>query len=501
MGSPIRRWSPFLLALSALAGACARRASISVAATSIAPEALLLRFHARPGDVRRYRLVMSDFIHLGAESIPQGDSAQATIRVTEFVTESVTAVSGDTITVAHVLDSTRAEMPGFSLSGAHLDSLAPRGTTMVMQMDGRGRVLWARMEAPVRAIGEAAPFRALFPLADSSAATGTATLLLPERPVRVGAEWSDTVPCPRALRGCTGGMATVFRFERVDGEGGRREAVISSQADLPPTTVDTPMQVTSGPMHITGVTLFSIDAGRITGHTTTMTGTAHSAMGDLAMRMEMREAPVETAPAGGAAARTPARPPLLIRRAPAPTQTTIPDLIAMYRTPEPSLEIPDCTLPDAAAAAPAADWATLQGPDDGFIVRLPRDWRVRAPRDSSLGRPETVLEDSAGTRIRVQRVVTASGRSSLNRFGPGDRRPVELPHTGPCREGSGPAGSLWTFYAPDSTLAGPQGIRYTALGDVITAAGRRYFVTIGASSAGARDRMVRIIAGVAGPKR
>jgi hypothetical protein len=167
-------------------------------------------------------------------------------------------------------------------------------------------------------------------------------------------------------------------------------------------------------------------------------------------------------------------------------------MIATFRESEPSLSLASCVLPEV---APAADWPLLATPDSGFRVRLPPGWQMRMG-DSSFGEPRTVLENDAGSRIRVARSLHASGRETLNMassFG----RPVELSHTGPCQMGTGPSGSVWTFYAPDSAAAPLP--RYMALGALITAGGRAYRITVGAATAQERDRLVRIAADAARP--
>lgn len=150
-------------------------------------------------------------------------------------------------------------------------------------------------------------------------------------------------------------------------------------------------------------------------------------------------------------------------------------------------------LPDV---APAADWVDFAVPDGGLRIRLPPALRGGPPDSTVFGEPETVLVDSASSRIRISRVVNASGRESRN-SGQAFGLPTELPHTGPCRVGAGPEGSIWTFYGPvpDVTAGSPP--RYVAHGDLITATGRRYRVTVGARAADVRDRLVHIVADAA----
>jgi hypothetical protein len=103
-------------------------------------------------------------------------------------------------------------------------------------------------------------------------------------------------------------------------------------------------------------------------------------------------------------------------------------------------------------------------------------------------------------RILITRVTTVSGLPHLmkqQRFG----MPTELAHTGRCRLGGGTAGSVWTLYAPDPEASSGPLSAYSAMGVLITAAGRRYNVSVRAPSAEARDSIVRMVADAAqGPR-
>lgn len=491
---------PQLLALLAapVLGACHRiPAPHAPSPAAPASEPVLLRLHRTPGEARRVQLVMDNYVHLGPGEPPSGDSARPAMRTVGFVTESVTAVSGDTFTVALIADSTRVTMPGMPIAGAALDSLRPRGLMTTVRMDVRGRVVSVQMNRAVLAEGRMATLRTLLPGADSSGASNFGTMMqFPELPVRIGEAWADTMACPPPLRGCKGGVVTTMRLERVEDDSGRRIAVISSRAEMPSVSVTEPMEMSTGPMRFAGEDRLDLDAGWIVQRTMTMAGTAHSQMGDMAMRMQMRQAPVAPAVAGGAGAPPAApatHPRILMRRGAVTPPGTLDSLMALFRHFEPTLEFPECRLPDGAAAP---DWVTLQGPDDGVQVRLPHGWRAGPPDSTIFGDLETVLEDSASGRIRISRVVNASGRVSLNApqaFG----RPIEFPHTGPCRMGAGREGSIWTMYGP--VPSGPSGSppRYVAEGTLITAAGRAYHITIGARTAEARDRIVRRVADAA----
>jgi hypothetical protein len=489
---------PLAVLATALQGAChGAPAPPAISPTASAREAVLLRLQRHPGEARHFQRVMDNYVHLGPGDPPSGDSARPTMHLIQFVTESVTAVSGDTFTIAFISDSNRVAMPGYNLAGAALDTLVPHGLTMTMRMDSRGRVISVQLERAVLAEGRMATLRMLLPGADSSGASNSGTMVhFPDLPARVGEAWGDTAACPRALRGCEGGLVRTYRLERVEESGGRRIAVISWETDMPPTTVEGPLEVSSGPMHFVGEERLDLGAGWFVERSMTMTGTAHSQMGDMSMRMQTRETPVPSTAGSGAGAppaAPPMRPRILMRRAAIPTPTTLDSLMALFRRFEPTLEFPECRLPDV---APAADWVDLAGPDEMLRIRLPPGWRAGPPDSTFFGEPETVLEDSTSSRIRISRVISVGGRHSLNR-GQVYGRPTELPHTEPCRVGAGADGSIWTLYAPDSGVTSGPLARYNALGDLLAASGRRYSVTVGARTAEARDRAVRIVADAA----
>jgi len=206
------------------------------------------------------------------------------------------------------------------------------------------------------------------------------------------------------------------------------------------------------------------------------------------------------APRAGPASIPPAEPRIQVRRAEIPPPTTLAALLEIYRGMPDGESLPPelarCQLP---TVIPTRDWITLAAPDEGLQLRLPPGWRAQPPRTSVFGQPEAVLEDQAGGRIRARRVLTGGeGRESLN-----TPDVVELPHTGPCQVGDGPAGAIWTLYPAEPGVTSGFRARHVALGDLITAGGRRYRASVSALTAEERDRLVRIVteAGLAAAAR
>jgi len=291
-----RRLRPLAVLGVAVAAACHRAppAPLAPPPAALTSETVLLRLHGRAGQSRHVRVAVESFVHFGAGEPPSGDSARPIMRMIQFATESVTAVSGDTMTVALVTDSSRTEMTGLAVPGAMLDSLDSRGLTVTTRMDSRGRVFSAEIKGTARMEERMASIRRMLPGVDTSgeASRGTFTRL-PDRPVRVGETWADTSSMPRALGIPAGAVVATFRLERIEIRGGHRIAVISSDVVTPPMALETPMRMSSGPMHTVGETQLDLDAGWIVRRSTTMTGSTHTDMGDVSMRMVTRQTPLE----------------------------------------------------------------------------------------------------------------------------------------------------------------------------------------------------------------
>ena len=171
--------------------------------------------------------------------------------------------------------------------------------------------------------------------------------------------------------------------------------------------------------------------------------------------------------------------------------TTLAAVLAIYRdsTPLPR-ELPRCQL---AEVTPGKDSVTTGGVNGGLLLQVPPGWRALSPRAPRFGPPETVLEDSAGSRISIRPAPYRTGRPFFAKQaakGPA----VELPHSGPCQVGAGPAGSIWTLYPPDPGAPPGRFAAYNATGDLITAAGKRYQILLTAPTAQELDRIVRLVA-------
>jgi hypothetical protein len=281
---------------ASLAAACHRTTPATHAAP--APETVLLRLRAQVGQTRRFRLEIANYMRMGPGEPPSSDNAAPMSRMVEFTTETVTSIAGDTITVQTTTDSGRMEMPNLPVPPEMLrqfDSLA-RGVTIVSRMDSRGRMFsWESRGSPQLEAQMAALRRVAAPF-DTAGGAPTAYRRLPDQPVRVGDVWADTITYP-GFGGAAPrqGIATC-RLERIEILGGRRSAVLSFDMTTPPMKLEQPSSMTSGPMHMVFEAYLDLDAGWIVRNSMTMSGAMHSAMGDMSMRMVMRQTPLEEKP-------------------------------------------------------------------------------------------------------------------------------------------------------------------------------------------------------------
>ena len=146
------------------------------------------------------------------------------------------------------------------------------------------------------------------------------------------------------------------------------------------------------------------------------------------------------------------------------------------------------------AAAPAsADWIYLDASDDGLKLKLPPDWKVTS-RDTiaapqPFGGVESRMKDSALRSIRVKRVANSlASRSYIKDVKP-DRQ---------CEMSTARHGSIWSLYSI-ATQSGPPGANiYIGFGDLLTAGGKRYHVSVSAGTEGDRDWLARIVADASG---
>ena len=149
-------------------------------------------------------------------------------------------------------------------------------------------------------------------------------------------------------------------------------------------------------------------------------------------------------------------------------------------------QLTQCNIAEAPATV---DWIYLTASDDGLRLKLPPDWKVTSrdtiPAPPPLGGVEIRMKDPAMRSIRVKRVANSlASRAYIKDLKP-DRQ---------CEISTSRHGSIWTLYSLPVT-AGPAGsIIYIGFGDLLTAGGKRYHVTVSAGAEADRDRFARIVA-------
>ncbi len=266
------------------------RVSLPPAPGALASDAVLLRLGGRLGESRRYRRSVESYMHLGPGDVPTTDSIRPMFRVIQYTTQTVTAVSGDTIVTTLATDSGHIEMPGSFQAPpqfGRLDAII-RGLTITTRMDRRGRVFSSETKGSAQAEEGLSLARQFAGPLDTAGRGTSAYQHLPENPVRVGDTWTDTVSFPLA-QAAQGRAVATYRLERIETGQGGRVAVISFEVAIPPIMVPGPIQGSSGAMHVVGEERLEVDSGWIVNMTGAVSATMHSGMGDAATRAVMRQ--------------------------------------------------------------------------------------------------------------------------------------------------------------------------------------------------------------------
>ena len=171
---------------------------------------------------------------------------------------------------------------------------------------------------------------------------------------------------------------------------------------------------------------------------------------------------------------------VLFRRVELPPPTTFAGL-ARLKGHQPS---GPCTFPSVPLPVDSLSTITL---GDSATLRLPPGWQTIALRPGDDAHTRTRLAVPSDNRVLIDRKRNgASGRPYLM-YTTGER-----PEGATCSLERGQAGAIWSFYGPaPQNIIGPR--RYTALGSVITPAGRWYSVTLSTSSAADQSRLASLL--------
>jgi hypothetical protein len=260
-------------------------ALLAATAQTASAQNVLLRIRPPSGQVTRYVVALETFMHGGPMAQVATDSTQPFMRMRGWVTTSVTAADGEEHTLNQVLDSAQVESPAMPQMTAMMGQMGTmmRGMTTITRMTSRGRVTALDMKLPP-ALEAAAAAAGAGPMGLSGGAGGLSSfVLLPERPVRVGSSWRDSMSVQLDSADAAGGMASfaaTFTLTRLEG----RVAVIGIDG-----TLSMPGGPTSAAVSLEqrGETTLDLDGGRVTAMILEMKGTAPSPMGGIPMRMTL----------------------------------------------------------------------------------------------------------------------------------------------------------------------------------------------------------------------
>ncbi len=271
---------------------------LAAATTAQAQESILLRLGGRQGDVNRYRTVMETYVRGGPmASMMGGDTTQPMTRVTTQSTRTLTAIIGDTLVFTEVIDSAGMESPAMpqmaQMAGSMIAQM--RGQQTVQKMDRRARTFSTEVTGGMSSMmgqpGGGGPGRGGRGGRGGPGGPGggmggqndqRAVFLLPERAVRVGESWTDSLVTTEG--GNTTSMLWTYRLVRVDSRGGARVAVLDVNGTMAQQTPQGPMN-----MSLTGQLMVDVTNGRLASFTMTMTGTVNSQMGEMPMKIQLMQ--------------------------------------------------------------------------------------------------------------------------------------------------------------------------------------------------------------------
>jgi hypothetical protein len=251
----------------------------------VTAQEVLLRMKPPQGQVTHYLLGVETYVKGGPMAQMVTDTTAPFMRMTSWMTNTVTAAAGDEFTLNQVMDSVRMASPAMpqmeQMMGQVTDMM--KGTQTVWRMTSRGRmtavqvILPPALKAMMGAQGGGMDMGG-----GASSNNMSSFVLLPERPVRVGSSWRDSMTVSMDSAGAAGATATfaaTFTLKRMEG----RVAVIG---------VDGTFRMAGGPMPggasfaLTGETKLDVDAGRATAMTAEMNGSAPTPMGEMPMKVK-----------------------------------------------------------------------------------------------------------------------------------------------------------------------------------------------------------------------
>jgi len=257
---------------------------LAVAAPLSAQE-VLLRMKPPQGQVTHYLLDVETYMKGGPMAQMMTDTTAPFMRMSTWVTNTVTAAAGDEFTLNQVMDSVHMASPAMpqleQMMGQMTDMM--KGMETVSRMTSRGRMMAFQVNLPPALKSMMGAQGGAMDMGGGANSNSMSSfVLLPERPVRVGASWQDSMTVSLDSAGAAGAKATftaTFTLKRMEG----RVAVIG---------VDGTFRTAGGPVPggvsftLTGETRLDVDAGRATAMAVEMNGTAPTPMGELPMKIK-----------------------------------------------------------------------------------------------------------------------------------------------------------------------------------------------------------------------
>ncbi len=242
------------------------------AAAPAAAQAVLLRMAPPAGQVTHYRTVNQSWVRLPGDS--SADTTRPYAEQTTWTTRTVGGLEGETRLVTTVVDSSATVMP--SLGGAPPGGDLLRGMRLTQRIDTRGRILSTDVTPP-----PGLPATMARRIADNASRAST---VLPERAIRPGETWTDSMPMAAPDSGAEAPSAfrMTYTLQRIEHAGGARIAHIRLSGVVPADSAH-PDQPAPGPM--TGELAIDLEAGRLVRQTTEVVVPLQMPNGTVPMRI------------------------------------------------------------------------------------------------------------------------------------------------------------------------------------------------------------------------
>jgi hypothetical protein len=244
------------------------------AAGPLPAQEILLRLRPPQGQVTQYNMVMDMYMQGGPMAQMAADPNAPFMRMTMWMTNTVTAATQDEFTLNQLMDSVRAESPAMPQMSQMFSQVGEMmsGTTTIQRTTSRGRVVGMEVKF-TQAMQDMMKAAGANPMAGMGGGNNTNPLqsfwLLPEHPVRVGASWRDSMTVMLDSAGMAGGKvdyAATFTLLRMEGQVaviGIDGTLITSGAQLP-----APLRFA-----LAGDARLDLAGGRVMATTADMTGT------------------------------------------------------------------------------------------------------------------------------------------------------------------------------------------------------------------------------------